>query len=283
MIIDRILRKLPIFRGKQRLSKWLLKTEIESLKNIETEDKIGCKYLLPNIKENIGFEIFINAVYEPETIELIIELLQPNALFLDIGANIGAISLPICKCRPDVSAYSIEASPRVFEYLKINTHLNELSNCTVINKAISDIDNQELNFYSPVDNYGKGSFANVFTNDAERVTTITLDSLLSKYSIVNPDVIKIDIEGFEYVAFKGGVHALSKPDAPDIIFEFVDWAERLSKLCVAGGAQQQLLDYGYSLYEIKKSGKLKLRETVITKGAAMLLATKKNIGFGRIN
>ena len=71
--------------------------------------------------------------------------------------------------------------------------------------------------------------APIFERYAQSVNSKTLDRLIADCIISNIGLIKVDVEGFEYFVFKGGEDALNKPDAPDILFEFVDWAERQSK------------------------------------------------------
>ena len=112
-MVDQLLRRLPLFKGKQRLARVLLRNKIAMQRDIELTGKYGCAYKIPNIKETVGFELFINGVYEEEIINLIIERLPVNGVMIDIGANIGAVLIPVCKRRADISAIAIEASPRV--------------------------------------------------------------------------------------------------------------------------------------------------------------------------
>jgi len=62
------------------------------------------------------------------------------------------------------------------------------------------------------------------------------------------DFIKIDVEGYEYHVFKGAETTLSRPDAPDILFEFVDWAEEKAAGIAIGDAQRILKSYGYRIF-----------------------------------
>ena len=274
-MIEKLLQRLPIFKGKQRLARVLLRNKMASGLDLQLTGKYGCAYKIPNIKENVGFELFINGVYEEEIINLIIERLPVNGVMLDIGANIGAIAIPVCKRRADINAIAIEASPRVYNYLQHNKELNHLQNCILINNAVTDMDNETVNFFSPEEKFGKGSLSSVFTKQSETVETISLDSICKQNNYEEVDVIKIDIEGHEYGAFKGGSELLSKPNAPDILFEFVDWAEDLAKDYKPGDAQQLLLDYGYKLFNLNSRGVLAQIFTPFTKGAAMIMATKK--------
>lgn len=274
-MIEKIFRKLPLFKGKQRLARGLLHNKIKRAHDLVVEGKYGCIYKIPNIKENLGFELFINGVYEEEIIDFILQRLPLNGVMLDIGANIGAIAIPVCKRRPDIRAIGIEASPRVYDYLKCNKELNNLHNFELINKAVTDNDGDTVDFFSPEEKFGKGSLASVFTKEAERVETIMLDTVFNQNNLTNADIIKIDIEGHEYGAFAGGAGVLNKADAPDILFEFVDWAEELAKDRKPGDAQQLLLDFGYKLFELNGTRNLSSLRSPLIKGVAMILATKK--------
>jgi len=273
-LLDKILRMLPTFKGKQRLARSLLKIKFSSLKDVLIEGKYNCTYKIPNIKENIGFELYINGVYEEEIINFIKNRIPYNGTFVDIGANIGAITIPLIKQRKDIKATCIEASQNVYNYLQFNIRNNMLPSYMLVNKAVTDTDGDVVNFFSPTEQFGKGSLSSVFTKDAENVETIKLDTFVKKNS-VKVDFIKIDIEGYEYYAFKGGIHLLTSDTAPDILFEFVDWAEGLAKDLKPGDAQKLLINYGYSLFIVSKKGKLTPLTIPLTKRSAMIFASKK--------
>lgn len=271
----KLLQSIPDFKGKKRVSRILLNLFLKSNRSIKVDNTDGISYFLPNTIENISFEILVNGSYEPETIDFILSKLPPGAGMLDIGANIGAISIPVAKKRPDIQVINIEASARIFGFLLKNIELNNLKNCFALNKAVSDSDGELVNFFSPEDKFGKGSMAPVFTKIGQSVKTITIDRLCKQYPSRNIQFIKMDIEGFEYFAFKGGENLLCKEDAPDILFEFVDWAEEHAGL-LAGKAQQLLLEYGYKLYSINRR-KVVLMNKPQDKGSAMIFATKKHV------
>lgn len=270
-----LFQRLPDFKGKRRIARLFLSSFIRTQKDIQFTSVSGIRYLLPNCRENIGFEIIVNGGYEKETVKFIVERLPRNGKFLDIGANIGAIAIPVACKRPDIAVIGIEASSRIFGYLEINVKANNVKNCLVLKNAVSDTDDQEVSFFSPEEKFGKGSLAPVFTLNAESVKTITMDRIFDKYAPEGFDLLKVDIEGFEYFAFKGGAHSFNRKDAPDILFEFVDWAEVLAKVPV-GKAQQLLLDFGYKLYHVDQTG-LVFMKNPKTKGSAMIFATKKNV------
>jgi len=275
--LDTLTRKIPHFKGKFRLVRLLFRRKLRLSRDIVIQGKNAINYKLPNLVENIGFELFADGEYEPGTVELIVKHMPVSGSFIDIGANIGSIAIPVCKKRPDIKAICIEASPRVFGYLKWNIEMNGLKNCLPVNRIVSDADDRVVDFFSPEELFGKGSVSPVFTKSAEKGKSITLDTLLLENNISQPDFIKIDIEGYEYFVFKGGSRTLGSDQAPDILFEFLDWAEGLVNGIEPGQAQALLLEYGYRLYSVEQYNRLKPVNGYLKKGEAMLFATKKDI------
>ena len=274
-MIEKILRKFSDFKGKQRIARILLKNKIQNNTDLIVAGKYNCQYKVPNIKETIGFELYINGIYEPEIINFITSRIPKEGILIDIGANIGAICIPMCRNRPDIKTIAIEASPRVYCYLEFNKTANNLSNCNIINKAVTDSKIKTIDFFSPFESFGKGSLENVITSNSEKVETISLDSLFMQNDVGPESFIKVDIEGHEYAAFKSGENVLNKSEAPNILFEFVDWAENSTQNYKAGDAQKLLMDYHYTLYELKTGGRLERMSHPLEEGSAMIYATKK--------
>ena len=108
------------------LLKWAIGRGIKKLRNITVAGKYNCTFLIPNIIENIGFDIYINGVYEKETIDFLIKNIPKNKILLDLGANIGSICLPICQVRREIKAICVEAAPWIFELLKTNAEKNSI-------------------------------------------------------------------------------------------------------------------------------------------------------------
>ena len=133
-------RELPLFKGKTRLAKALAGSYIQEAKNVAIKGRYGIKYLVPNLVENIGFDLMLNGIYEPDTVSFIIERIPSNGVFFDIGANIGAITLPVVNKRKDINAICVEASPRVFAYLQENIAAINNKNITLVNKAVTERD-----------------------------------------------------------------------------------------------------------------------------------------------
>jgi FkbM family methyltransferase len=265
-MIEKLFQRLPAFKGKLRLAKHLILGQKQERRFIIPN---GLMFCVPNLTENVSFELFVTGSYEKSTLQLIQENLPMNSVFIDIGANIGAISVILAKQRPDVTIHAFEASPRIFKYLEINKIQNNLDNLNIYNLAIHPIDDVSLPFYSPIEKNGKGSFSPVYTNVPEMVRTLSIETFL-KTKTITPNLFKVDVEGYEKLIFESMSCYISSSTACVIIFEFVDWAERLAGY-EPGAAQQYLMDKKYKLSDLSTNRNLTHCKTV---GFSMILATK---------
>jgi FkbM family methyltransferase len=266
-MIDKLFQLIPAFRGKLRIARHVIRRKsIERCFTIPN----GLVFRVPNITENVSFDLYVNGVYEEQTIKIISENLPKNSVFFDIGANVGAICVMLARLRPDVTIHAFEASPRVFKYLESNKLQNNLINLNVYNFAIHIVDDLLLPFYSPIEKNGKGSYSPVFTEVPEMVKTLSLESFISRHNIT-PNLFKVDVEGYEKLIFESMCAYISGPASCPIIFEFVDWAETAAGN-EPGAAQQYLMDKNYKLWDLSKNLRLAHRQTV---GCSMILATKQ--------
>src|SRR5687768_13413632 len=110
-----LFRMLPHFKGKTRLGRVCFAKSIKNDQDIQVLGKYGCKYLLPNLCEILALDIFLNGIYEPETNQFLVNAIPKNATVLDLGANIGSVTIPLAIKRNDLRIICVEASPYVFK------------------------------------------------------------------------------------------------------------------------------------------------------------------------
>lgn len=256
----------PPFKGKLCLAKFFFTNKKRERDFITPK---GIRYCVPNLKEIVSLELYINGIYEKSTVNYISKSIPYGGVFIDVGANIGAICLEVAIARPDITVYAFEASPKVFRYLKKNKEQNNTNNLYIYNLAIHEENNIELPFYSPLNQNGKGSFSPVFTDIPELVKTIRLDEFFNNNNI-QPHLIKVDVEGYELLVFKS-LSNFKHLNKTILLFEFVDWAEDLAKF-EKGAAQAYLLQQGYELTSFS-NGRPILEEIIF--GSEMIFAVKK--------
>jgi len=128
------------------------------------ENNINNKYLF------FWKDIYSN--WNNEMFEIFDIYLSNDKIFIDIGGWIGATSM-YCS-RKSKHIYAIEADISAFNYMKSNLKANCANNYTLINKAIYNIDNAEME-------------------------TITLETIIKNNNIdlSNISLIKVDIKGEE--------------------------------------------------------------------------------------
>ncbi|MCI0391796.1 MAG: FkbM family methyltransferase [Acidobacteria bacterium] len=277
--ISRVLRYLPPETpGKARLARRLLGSSLQS-RNIIIKGRDGATFLVPSLREPIGFYLLVDGVYEVKAIDFALERMKPGSVFIDVGANIGAFAIPAAlKVGPKGCVIAIEPSPQVFPFLKKNVALNGLSNVRLIQCAAFNSDGQTVPFYeAPVDRFGMGSLGSQFEANPVPVLTHTLDYLLDEHMIGQVDVIKVDVEGFEAAVFRGAEKILTGNKPPVVVFEFCDWAEDRVPGGRIGAAQRALRDWGYRIWRLDGllRGNPPLAE-VLTRGFEILVAIKNS-------
>jgi FkbM family methyltransferase len=246
-----------------------------SRRDVELRSKYGQRFKVPRLSETVAYQIAINGEHEGITLRALRKLLPPDGTLIDVGANIGFFTVTLAKANPKARIVAVEGSPRVGGFLKHNIEINGASNVTLMQRAITNSDDQTITFYeAPVAQFGRGSIAATLWEEKTEARTLSFDRLIADLGRV--DAIKIDIEGSEAWAFEGGREALSKPDAPPIVFEFFDWAESNTPGIVLGGAQRLLREYGYTIWRIEDwlSGGPPAPE-IFTTGFQILVAQKK--------
>lgn len=238
------LRSLPSFRGKENIARRLLTREEKGHCTL-VRDRYGNDMVVPNLFEPVGFSLGINGSYEPDVIDFLRSLLNRDTDFIDIGANIGALTLALAEHARRVLA--IEASPLVVDYLRRNIELNRKTNVTVVACAASRPGVGSVPFYMPPVKFAMGSSAAQFNVDPVEIAACALDQVVTGEEW-RVGVVKIDVEGFEAHVLLGASGLLHSDAAPSIVMEFCDWAEERAFPGRRGWAQQILLDAGYTLW-----------------------------------
>ena len=200
---------------------------------------------------NLGF-------WEPDISKLIRENLKKWDTFVDIGANIGYFSLlgsEIVGENGKILAF--EPSSKNFAELTKNIALNNFSNISAIQYAASNVATTKNLFYNPTNPGGSSLVENLHSgNESESIETIVLDDFLRDEKI---DLIKMDIEWYEYFAILGMKNLLAKNHLK-MIFEYSPTF--YEKLYPADFAQKSveildiLTEIGFLLYFIDYRGKL---------------------------
>ena len=212
----------------------------------------GKGFELTSMSENyLSFQLFWKGAvyYEPLSQILLLELLRDRSLFLDVGANIGLYSLIACANNSKTRVIAFEAHPRVVGNLRENVAAN-LFPVTCEHLAVSDRPGFVTLHLSESDMSAslEEGFSHLQTHDVE-VESTSLDKYFEKHGLAEPFVMKLDVEGHEDAAIRGGLSIISTYK-PDIIMEVVQTYE--------DEHFSYLTDAGYQFYSVTDEGLRKL-------------------------
>jgi FkbM family methyltransferase len=146
--------------------------------------------------------------YEPELQSAVRKLIPEGATIYDIGANIGYVSLLLEKAaKNDGHIYAFEALPSNVAQLNRNVELNgKTEKITIIPAAVTNITGKAHFKVHPSGGMGKvaGSAGreDQYLDDIV-VDAVSLDDFVFNQHNPPPQVIKMDIEGGEVLAFPG--------------------------------------------------------------------------------
>lgn len=241
-------RIMPFFKGKSKLGKLLFKSCIKKNNPVEFSAHQNIVYKIPNTLESIGIELFLTGIYERKVIHFLRSHVKSGDYYFDIGANIGAVGLPIVKNIPFVNYIGFEASPEVFEYLKYNFKNNMVDNYELHNYVVHEHGNGSMKFYQ-TEKHGMGSLAPTFTQQFILVDSISLGAFCNTRQITIINWLKIDVQGFELYVLKGLRKLLLDKKVENILFEYEPWEEKSAGLDT-GSTQKYLLNLGYELFNI---------------------------------
>lgn len=199
----------------------------------------------------VGLPLLLKGVYEEKQTQHFLYQLKEDDAVLDIGAHVGYYSLLAGKAAKRGKVYAFEPDSDSASLLKENIKLNKLTNIEVVPAAVADKDGF-LYFESQEFNKGESSLSS--EEKGYKVAAITLDNWAK--NIKKIDIVKMDIEGAEIKALRGGRNTLRK----DGIRIYIEYNPRsILKLSEDPQAYLEELDkLGFKIEEIIDESKGKI-------------------------
>jgi FkbM family methyltransferase len=180
---------------------------------------------------------------ERHVLDAIAKTLGPGDIFVDAGANVGFFSVLASRAvGEDGRVIAIEMMPGTAAALRRNVALNDLSNVTVAECALSSRMGDTVEARVSPGKHGQASIIRKDITGSVRkvlVITSTFDWLLRG---LDPKLIKMDLEGAEKEAAEGATKVFAKTRS--IVFE--DWGEGDGLETLAG----RLIAMGFRLRKL---------------------------------
>lgn len=212
--------------------------------------------LFVDINDHIGWHVFMIGFWDNIVLEISQMLdLGESDIILDIGANVGAASIPVATLL-GVEVIGVEAYDLNSRLFLKNSNLNSvkstLHQVAAVSPAVAN-SNRFVKLYENNGNHGSNSLIqdwnpSITAGKAHYAAAATLDSLLSRPQLNQIKLIKIDIEGSEYEALLGFtyLHHICAP----IIFEYrIDVGSKKIKDAIKKFALS--LSFRFDLYGVK--------------------------------
>jgi FkbM family methyltransferase len=155
---------------------------------------------------HFGLTLLQERTYEEELVQTLEGALHEGGVFVDVGANEGYFSIVASKMvGPSGKVIAVEPQSRLQPVLERNVALNGAANVQIRRVAVSDHDGSVQIYLAPDTISGATSLTKTrnYPVPRESVCTMTLAQLLSHDAVEQVDLMKMDIEGFEYEAILG--------------------------------------------------------------------------------
>lgn len=183
-------------------------------------------YAYPQKKELSRWMIKNLKIWDESSVEMIInQIKNDNTIFIDIGSNYGAYSIPIAILKNKINVYCFDPSEKALNQLKDNILLNDIKNIKYFNVGVGE-KNKTAFFNDEIKNYNNsGSYEISNKYSGKKILINSIDNLIDDGKIIPKKkiIIKMDIEGYEFLALQGLIKTIKKYD----VFIFFEFSKKL--------------------------------------------------------
>lgn len=208
----------------------------------------------------IESNVLVRGIWDPVLADIISSFLKDGEAVVDVGANIGASTIPLAKKYKGSVFYLFEPHPSIYLDLTENININCLSNCTSICAAVSN-SSSEIRFYAQnSSNKNMGLSSTRLNYDIgdyyeHKANGIRIDDHFLSLD-VRVGVIKIDTQGSEFDVLTSATLTIEKW-RPIVVFEFESeyFGNDLERKEVSINILNFFHKLNYKLYAIQNTSK----------------------------
>jgi FkbM family methyltransferase len=183
-----------------------------------------------DLREGIDLSLFLFGSFQRDVLTTIKVLLPPDGVFVDVGANVGALTLPVAAYLNRGHVYAVEPTDFAFARLRQNVALNPVISARIT--AIQSFVSSETSSASKLVAYSSWPVSG--SDDVKQHPVhkgvpqpadcgqITLDGLIDAQGIRAVSLVKIDTDGHEFSVLSGATQCLTRL-RPPVIFEACEY------------------------------------------------------------
>lgn len=178
---------------------------------------------------------------------------------IDVGANIGVVTALLGHQWPDRRIHAFEPGPSTFKSLERTIQINYFSNIIANNLAVSDEPGKIVFDTRPHSRATArlirpdSSTSAVSSGTTTTVPATSLDHYVRERGIDSISLLKVDVEGYEPLVFKGSGGLLSNQAIEIIYFEVCPPLLRRAGFSPRTPGEF-LVDHGYDLFTFSPAG-----------------------------
>jgi len=245
-------RHYPAMSGRGTIANSTLMKYFDASEPVDTFADVAAGSIKIPTHDYVGRTILYFGDLDLKISTIINRVVSPGDVTLDIGANLGIVSLHLAQSvGPHGHVHAFEPSPLVIPYLTDTINSNPDLRITHHGIALGR-EQSKLFLHIPPRNAGE---ATLMTDGAKNamnsveVSVETLSTFAATQGLTQIDFIKIDVEGFEAEVLAGGKALLDAHIPKAILFE----EHSFSRTAALPSSLELLSGCGYELYAITKS------------------------------
>jgi FkbM family methyltransferase len=198
----------------------------------------GIKFEL-DLNEGIDLALFLFGSFQGHILRIAQRYLSEDAIVFDVGANCGAISLPMARVITRGCIYAFEPTEYAFAKLLRNLSCNPsiAERIVPVQTFLADSNTKQADLVAYSSWLMRGSDAHVERHPVHMGIHMsatsdhtTLDDFAARRNIPRVSLIKIDTDGFEYAILTGARKVISS-FRPIIVFEACEYLMIPPKPC----------------------------------------------------
>lgn len=170
------------------------------------------------LDEGIDFAIFLTGSFEPSTRRAYARLIGQGAVVIDIGANMGAHTLPFAKLvAPSGRVLAFEPTAGAVGRLRRNVAANPglegvvtVSQAMIVSDDLSSPPDEIYSSWPLVDKTAAHPLHLGVPVSTAGADALSLDRAVAAASLTRIDLVKLDVDGFEMDVLRGATEVLRK-------------------------------------------------------------------------